>query len=567
MEAGIQQDPKLWEELRLTADPVAELIRFAKGYYYNQFKKLPEAERMRLTIRILRRCLIWRQQNQVAKLSEKVFPRRAEFNRLWVSGVSGLTAEGRVVYTMVPPSSEIMDKFTQDEVAWMHFQENEWLVRLKAEVGRKRNKLILDHIVLVDFGDNATLKFHSVSLGMVNWFRMAIKWEPPDMDPGEEPMDVDGYCYPESLYRMYVINCSMPLRAVWNAAKHFVYPSTREKFRIMGSDMDAIMKQFAADGVSLSALPAYLGGTGLNPPGLVLQCSLKANDTCVVKAEVPPDHVVVYRFRSSKGASILGTDSTGTRICDIQAGTDWQEGSVQEQKEAGTLSFKFACTSSTSVNYEITVQPRTRLHPTPSPSPVSTSSSSTPKTAVSVPWVTKRRMFRESVRSLDMTPLEPRKGPLSKWGSWHTGYQHRFFQVNNEYLNYFADEQSLGTLLGSYNLRKLQKVDIDSKGSLIILNFDGKNTVWLRAPNEREAQLWVTCLEARRRWYDEITLAQANSSPKDQTPPTQAAPAQTPAQHPRGKHKPRQETLSLPLLLFLCLVCVFVGIFIGMLLG
>jgi len=75
----------------ITADPVAELLRFAKahshlrhvltlvqGYYYNQFKKLPEPERlfkcliqwmtrrrMRLTIRILKRCLVWRQQNQV----------------------------------------------------------------------------------------------------------------------------------------------------------------------------------------------------------------------------------------------------------------------------------------------------------------------------------------------------------------------------------------------------------------------------------------------------------------------------------------------------------------------
>jgi len=361
---------------------------------------------------------------------------------------------------------------------------------------------------------------------------------------------------------MYLINCSLALRTVWNAAKHFVYPSTREKFRILGSDVDAIMRQFVAYGVQLSALPAYLGGTGLNPPGLVLQRQLRANAGFSVQLAVPVDHTVFYRFQASKPTTVIGTCSEGKSVCNFQiGGPEWLDGALEERKDSFSIIFKFSSPITSLVHYEITIQPRARFRPAPSPV-----ARQTPPGAPNTAWITKRRQFRDSVRSLDQTPLEGRKGRMSKWGSWHTGYQSRFFQVNNEYLNYFADEETAGPLLGSYNLKKLLRVEADSKGGLI-LSFDGKHTVWLRAPSLKEAQLWVACLEERRQWFEDIPTA-ADSAKKKAVRDSQRSVSLPPALVPtlalarRGSAKPSQ-----PRILLLCTVCVFFGIFLGTLLS
>jgi hypothetical protein len=152
---------------------------------------------------------------------------------------------------------------------------------------------------------------------------------------------------------------------------------------------------------------------------------------------------------------------------------------------------------------------------------------------------------------------------MSKWGSWHTGYQPRFFQVNNEYLNYFADEET-GPLLGSYNLKKLERVEVDSKG-LLILSFNGKHNVWLRAPNSKEAQLWATCLEDRRRWFDDIVTA-AESAKKKASREAASRPSPiTTIFPPKPKIEvKKQDAKKFQLqIAVLCVLCIFLGMFLG----
>jgi len=343
----------------------------------------------------------------------------------------------------------------------------------------------------------------------------------------------------------------------------------------LGSDPEAIMKQFVADGVQLSALPPYLGGTGLNPPGLVLQRHLRPHDAFSFKVEVPADHTVYYRFQASKPTSITGTCSEGKVVCDLPAvSSEWREGTLEERKAACSLTFKFVSTAVCVVHYEVTVQPKNRFRPPPLASPMTSPLPQAPGAPMA--WVTKRRMFRDSVRSEDQTPLPGRKGRMSKWGNWHTGYQPRFFLVNNEYLNYFADDET-GALLGSYNLKKLQKVELtDSKGGFI-LNFDGgKHTVWLRAPNTKEAQLWVNCLEERRRWFDDIPTAAESAKKKaafhEQSRASQSPRPTTSSSYqvvPKGKPqapKPGTTKKSQLQMALLCIMCVSLGIFLGKLL-
>jgi hypothetical protein len=264
----------------------------------------------------------------------------------------------------MPWDPDMMTKFTKDEVAWMHWQEYEWLANMKAIKMQEQNKLILDHVVILDFGDGVVVKGNSVSKAGIDWFRDAIKWEPPGMHEGEAKMDVDGFCYPESLNRLYMINCNMAIRGIWAVAKLFVYPSTREKFRILGSDTKDILKQFADDHLPMSCVPAYLGGGGLNPPGLVLNRTVKKGTTEVYTMAVPAGHSLVYRFNAGKvPITVSGTYTddakTATSIFESRAvGDKWVEATQPARATKGSVEFKFVGGSASGlIAFEVTALP------------------------------------------------------------------------------------------------------------------------------------------------------------------------------------------------------------------
>jgi len=364
LEEAVAALPELNEQLNLETNRWAFLIRFSRGYYYNQFKALPERERMDNTIRMVCRALEWRKQHKVHQLASRFQARRTEFDRNWVSGVSGFTAEGRPLYVAMPWDPDMMTKFTKDEVAWMHWQEYEWLANMKAHKMREKNRLILDHDVILDFGDGNVVKGHSVSKTGIDWFRDAIKWEPPGMAEGEAKMDVDGFCYPESLHRLYMINCNMAIRGIWAVAKLFVYPSTREKFRILGSDTKDILKQFADDHLPMTAVPVYLGGEGLNPPGLVLHRPVKKGTTELYSMVVPAGHTLVYRFNAGKNPiTVSGTFTDEAKTLNVifdsrAVGDKWVEGAQTARATKGTVEFKFVGgASSGSIAFEVTALP------------------------------------------------------------------------------------------------------------------------------------------------------------------------------------------------------------------
>jgi len=228
----------------------------------------------------------------------------------------------------------------------------------------EQKKLILDHVVILDFGDGTIVKGNSVSKSGIDWFRDAIKWEPPGMAEGEAKMDVDGFCYPESLNRLYMINCNMAIRGIWAVAKLFVYPSTREKFRILGSDTKDILKQFADDNLPMSAVPAYLGGEGLNPPGLVLNRAVKKLTTEVYSMNLPAGHSLAYRFNAGKvpvtiSGSYMDDAKAVSPIFENRAvGDKWVEGTQPAKATKGTVEFRFTGGSANaSVAFEVTAVP------------------------------------------------------------------------------------------------------------------------------------------------------------------------------------------------------------------
>lgn len=652
MRDEIAKTPGLTEELSKTADEWAFLVRFSRGYYYNQFKKLSDDDRLFQTTRIIKRALTWRKENSVSLLADRVLPRRREFDNSWVSGVSGFSKTGQPVYNLMTMDPKICEGFTKEEVAWLHWQEYEWLDRQKAQNAQALKRIVKDQIVIVDFGDGTHVKGHGISKSSIDWFKSAVKWEPPDLDPGEQPMDVDGYCYPESLCRLYMLNASFAIRSVWSIAKQFVYPTTRKKFRIMGFDAQANLKHMLDDGLPIEAIPSYLGGAGINPPGLVLHDHIKRNSTHIIKVRLPEQHCARFRFHSKTAIQVNGNftspASSDEEVCGWSlTPKTWQDGKMGKREEAGLLTFTVKTGShSTEIKYEVSVlaqasdvgseisvsqvsrsqkaaatddyemadegtEGSANSLPPIGSAPAATPATSTlaraqshdtvtqkeggkkprthshPMPANVASWITKRKGFRGSVVSLDQTPLTSLEGYLDKYGTWMTGFQSRYFRVNNAYLNYYAGEEFAHTKpLGSYNLKKLAHVMLVG-GNTVDLMFRDEHGVekhaQLKACDTATADHWVNQLEERRSFFEELgnrkkPAASANkentaSSPPIYNPTTDSKVENSPvtptpvflAQRgspslPKGQTSKRQ-------LVLVALVCTMVGMILGFLLG
>ena len=76
----------------------------------------------------------------------------------------------------------------------------------------------------------------------------------------KQVMDVAANFFPESAWKIYMINAPMLFRAVWTVVKPWIHPITAAKINIVGSPKDAL-KQMEAVGIPSSSLPEWVGGT------------------------------------------------------------------------------------------------------------------------------------------------------------------------------------------------------------------------------------------------------------------------------------------------------------------
>jgi len=213
------------------------LIQFVRGYSYEK----EWADRVH---EMVVKTLDWREKNQIDTICNRKLDKREEFKKTWVTMVSGHDPRGRLITVdrlgHIKPS-DLLDKFTVDELQLHHAQNQEYIVKLKRKQNAKTGTRIYKTVSVLDLD----------GIGMGH---SSGKFT----GPARSVMDIDQWFYPESLQKMYVVNAPWVFKAIWAIVRPWLHPITQSKIQVCGS---AFLDELAADGIGKDQLPECLGGT------------------------------------------------------------------------------------------------------------------------------------------------------------------------------------------------------------------------------------------------------------------------------------------------------------------
>merc|ERR1719219_3360585 len=104
----------------------------------------------------------------------------------------------------------------------------ERVMRVKRNITRKDGKMVFKHVMVMDISTLDLSKLNSVK-DLVKIIIGAVQ-----------------NSYPESLYKMYLVNSGWFFKMVWGIVQMFVDPLTKKKISVLGGSW---RKTLAADGI------------------------------------------------------------------------------------------------------------------------------------------------------------------------------------------------------------------------------------------------------------------------------------------------------------------------------
>ena len=131
---------------------------------------------------------------------------------------------------------------TEDEIFVRHIRQQEVMVRRLKNASARHQKQIDKQVIVMDMRNvvmtpdfMATRVFHRTVV-------------------------IDEACYPERLHTLFMINAPFTFSVLWALIKPWIDPVTVEKFKIIGSNYQDVLKEHIAE----DQIPVEYGGTWEN---------------------------------------------------------------------------------------------------------------------------------------------------------------------------------------------------------------------------------------------------------------------------------------------------------------
>ncbi|CAK4088470.1 unnamed protein product [Aphanomyces euteiches] len=233
--------------------PFYEAIRAAHGDAVNhafsvrlaRAFRLEKKHRMEKTLAQVKKIVEWRQQHGADRILHEPLDKAELFQACWPSKIYGKDDHGHIISMerLVDINVErLQANFTVDEILRHRLKHLERIQAIHADETQRSGRLVYKHIYIFDL---AGLTWKHVTPSVMSYLK-------PIFDLGQ-------IYYPESLFRMYLVNAPFVFWGSWKIISSFIDPETKEKIQIFKSAA-AFSTDASKQGLSLDAIPTLLGG-------------------------------------------------------------------------------------------------------------------------------------------------------------------------------------------------------------------------------------------------------------------------------------------------------------------
>ena len=217
-------------------------IRIYRGMITNN-KGTPE-ERVAEAIDMYQRCAVFFRENK--DILTKSLKGEPQLNACMGTLVGGLDYYGHQVWAeKLGDIAAVVDHpVTPDEAKLIRLKTMEEIRALQIRAGETRGAQRYKQVFIID------LSQLSLSSLMA---RGAVRTMTTEIVKG-----ANAY-YPETLWKLFIVNAPFIFRSVYSIISPFIHPVTKEKIKILGSS-SKYLPEMAKDGIPKSAVPKSLGG-------------------------------------------------------------------------------------------------------------------------------------------------------------------------------------------------------------------------------------------------------------------------------------------------------------------
>lgn len=215
-----------------------DIVTIVRGYQTYE-------PRLEETNKAMKMIADWRDEVGYYDFLVKPLSDSDKFHTLWPERVYGPDKYGHLITVMrlEEIDTNAISDMDMEKVLQLQGQKMAALTKYKKLHAESQGVQRYKHIIIADM--------KGVGMGLLSGSRRnTIK----------AIMDVGGNYFPESVWKIFVVNTPFMFRACWAVVKPWIHPITVAKVNIHGSVKDAV-KKMAEVGVPLESLPEWLGGT------------------------------------------------------------------------------------------------------------------------------------------------------------------------------------------------------------------------------------------------------------------------------------------------------------------
>lgn len=204
-----------------------------------------EEHRMEETNKAIKHIAEWREKVGYYEFFEKNLEGDAQFHQLWPEYICGLDRFGHFLQgiRVEEIDTDGLLKLDEEHLLCLQGQKMKAYAVYKHDLSNASGVQRYKHTMLVDL--------HNISMSMLMGKKKNLM---------KKIFDIGSTYYPETMFKIYLVNAPMVFRAIWAIIKPWLHPITVAKVNILGSSKEAV-KKLEQDGVPLASIPTWLGGT------------------------------------------------------------------------------------------------------------------------------------------------------------------------------------------------------------------------------------------------------------------------------------------------------------------